>query len=707
MIIVRNLLLVLSLSLLISSCKLNNEILKSSSPNSDLPNSPPPTTELPPSENIPPYIPGTSYKVETKSDGTGSEINLNNIVLNSSIDMYLIKREDGEFVESVTDVEWQFVRVSDPKGDDTTTGDHFNINADDYGKYKIRVISTELTSEILLDMNVQATIESFSHPYHGLSLPDVTTLSDSIVPSSVDGTIYTRLNPLSGKKLTVDGTVTWVNSSNIFLRADTIHFQNNALIHADGKNYVNNSTAGAGGSGGGAPTGCGGIAGTGGSNGSNGSPATSGTCMGTAGVGYGSVYSAGFLNYGVGGDGGKGSNSLNGIGSNGAGGGGGATYNLWGGGAGGGGLIVIVANSITGIGNIRAKGGNGRHGVYGVRDIPGPGGGGVIFIATRNYSGNLQASALGGKGNGGLNYSGKEGTARIFQIMPDDSLIERDFMDTWSESGSYTSFNSSLPYSNALPITNTLADDTLADTTIDGYIYTRVNPYSAKQLTINGNVSHELRKPSAIFLRAESLIFSPGSVLSANGENGHDGHYGGEGGNGGAGGTGCGSTGLQITVSTGGVDGPRGGGTCPYGGGVGWGTFYAKGFFYGLGGRGGNSDIGIGGLGSNGAGGGGHSAYNLWGGGGGGGGLVTIVADSISGPGTITAKGGNRNGSTSIIGAGGGGVVWIATKSYSGELIVDVSPGIANGEGATAGTARIFKIESNNTLSEKTFSESF
>ncbi|MCB0420073.1 MAG: hypothetical protein KDD61_03705 [Bdellovibrionales bacterium] len=692
------LILILLMSLLfLSACKLNQEIL-STNQNIAPPALPPPSI---------PSNPVITFQIESKADGTGTPVNLQNLALNANEDLHLIKREDGTFVEQVSDVKWQVISLSDPKENSLQSSSDGSIHATAAGQFKIRIISPELSEDVFLDMNVEPVMESFNHPYYNLALADVSTLSDSTVPSLIDGTTYTRLNPYSGRNLTVDGAVTWTGSSNIFLRADTLTFQNNAIIIADGKNYVSNSIAGAGGSGGGAPTGCGGTAGAGGSNGGNGVNATGGSCMGTAGVGYGSTYSVGFSHYGIGGDGGNGSNSAKGSGSNGAGGGGGATYNLWGGGAGGGGLIVIVANTISGNGMIRAKGGDGRHGVYSVKDIPGGGGGGVIFVATKNYSGNLQASAMGGKTNGGLNYSGQEGTARIFQIMPDDSLIERNFTDSWDDTGAFTPNNSTIPYPiSILPDPNSLSDETLSDTTINGYIYTRINPYTAKQLTISGTVQHELRKPSAIFLRAIDLIFSPGSMLSANGEPGHNGHYGGEGGNGGAGGTGCSQTGKQD-VSSGGVDGPRGGGTCPSGGGVGWGSFYSDGFFYGTGGRGGDSDISAGGLGSNGAGGGGHATYNLWGGGGGGGGLIVIVAESISGPGTITAKGGDRNGSVQVNGAGGGGVIWIATKTYSGELTIDVSHGVANGPNATAGKARIFKIESDNSLTEKSFDTAF
>lgn len=89
---------------------------------------------------------------------------------------------------------------------------------------------------------------------------------------------------------------------------------------------------------------------------------------------------------------------------------------------------------------------------------------------------------------------------------------------------------------------------------------------------------------------------------------------------------------------------------------------------------------------------GGESSY------GNGGGLIFIIADSISGNGTIEARGGVYNGSES----GGGGIVIILTKSWSGLVSVDVG---ANAGASAEGSFCILRINANNSLTLMVHSE--
>jgi hypothetical protein len=640
------------------------------------------------------------------ADPAGSTIisSQQQVILGQSFEFYGISKQDDE-IQNV-DVLWSL------------SGSAGTLTILEGGKKARFTATAEATSvlkavlgskQVSINVVVAPVTAAFNTPFSDLSLPNVLSLSDSTVPAILDGAIYTRVNPYSGKVLTVDGLVTRKSSAPtaIFLKADQINFQNNAKLSAQGQSYFNDSKGGEGGSGGGAPTGCGGTAGQGGSNGGNGLVATGGSCMGTFGVGWGQTYAAGYANYGLGGDGGIGTNSTNGTGSNGAGGGGGGTYNLWGGGSGGGGLVVIEANKITGNGIIDATGGNGRPNGNVSGSAPGGGGGGVVWVATREYSANLQAFVYGGKSNSTIDRTGKDGSAKIFQILPNGNLAERSFDDSWLASGEFTAAGSNkLPFPNSLSSVSSLADGTLSATDLDGFSYTRINPYSKKDLTVSGNISYQSGTPSALFFRVKNFILTPGTVISANGTMG-PGVEGGSGGSGGAGSAGCGSAG-HGSMTVGGVDGPATGGTCPADSGTGWGAIYSKGFDFGIGGAGGSGSLGAGAPGSNGAGGGGQSTNGLYGGAGGGGGLIAIVADSISGTGTLESKGGNRSGSSSTAGGGGGGVIWVAAKSYSGGITVDVSAGTGNGTTpAQAGNARIFQIMPDGSLVQRTFTDTW
>jgi len=78
-----------------------------------------------------------------------------------------------------------------------------------------------------------------------------------------------------------------------------------------------------------------------------------------------------------------------------------------------------------------------------------------------------------------------------------------------------------------------LADDTLNNVSISHATYTRLNPYSAKKLTLQGTVSWTTTSDTAIFLRADELFFDSGAIVHANGESIFLGQDGGKGGSGG------------------------------------------------------------------------------------------------------------------------------------------------------------------------------
>ena len=89
-----------------------------------------------------------------------------------------------------------------------------------------------------------------------------------------------------------------------------------------------------------------------------------------------------------------------------------------------------------------------------------------------------------------------------------------------------------------------------------------------------------------------------------------------------------------------------------------------------------------------------------------------IIANNIIGTGAVNAKGGNggmRSFGDVCGGGGGGGVVWIAAKSYSGGLSANVTGGTSCGSGVAGqtGSAKIFKLNNDGSLEEKTFGESW
>ena len=264
---------------------------------------------------------------------------------------------------------------------------------------------------------------------------------------------------------------------------------------------------------------------------------------------------------------------------------------------------------------------------------------------------------------------------------------------------------------------------------------------AARDVSVAGNNQVDPAEATALLLRAKSVNFAIGTKIDAGGENGSSGqsNVGGRGGSGGgAGGVGGGSTSCTNGGSGGGA-GASGGvsGSCGPSAGAGTAGDYALGYPWPLGGNGGaggestNADPegplgpqglrglgGVAGPGSGGGGGGagsgstsGHSA----GAGGGGGGLIAIVAKSITGAGTLSARGGNGGDRVTLGGSGGGGgggVVWIAAESFSADLTIDVDGGDAGvgalaGEGGLPGSVFLFEILSDGSLAQRVVGDSW
>lgn len=595
-------------------------------------------------------------------------------------------------------------------------------------KVQVRAVDNAGNASAALDSSTWQVVVASGTPFDGLGLPSVTTLADNTL-SNTTVLNTTRSGPSQAKILTVDGSLSWDTSghSAVFLRADQLALQPGVVISANGSDATNaNGGKGGSGGGGGGNT-CGGnVAGAAaGSDGASGS--SGGGCgPGTGGTGTAASYNAGFT-FGSGGSGTSAAGTNPGAGGTGGnangGGGGGTAGSTAKGGGGGGGLISIVANSITGSGFIRANGGRETAGGNGSAWTGGNGGGGVIWVAAGSYTANLYDEVFGGGegtrlGSGNQALTASAGSSLIYQLNPDGSLTQRRFMDSWGTGVATIGLTLPIPVAN-LPDVTTIADTTLTGpTTLDASIYTRVNPFSAKTLTVNGTVSWDTNTYSAIFMNVNQLVLGTSAVIDASGTTATGASGTGVAGKGGSGG-GSGSNASGNAGGTGGTDGSPGLTFSSRAGGIGTCTRYRAGFDYGNGGTGGTAKAGgagpgVGGAGTNacGGGGGGGSGGGAGGGpGGGGGGLVVVIANDISGTGTIKAAGGGGSTSGSNFGGGGGGgVIWIAAKTYNGGITADVSGGAAGGTGASdgsSGTAKIFKINNDGTLTQKLFSDSW
>ena len=243
---------------------------------------------------------------------------------------------------------------------------------------------------------------------------------------------------------------------------------------------------------------------------------------------------------------------------------------------------------------------------------------------------------------------------------------------------------------------------------------TRLQPMTADHVSVTGIVQSAPGTSPSLFLHANEVVFDPGAELHLDGEASKaPAGTGGTGGNGASGG-GSGTSGYSGFAGFGGrfgSDGDSLGGV----GGKGWARTYAADFFYGVGGNGG-AGLGCcpptvpGGEGGNGGGGGGGGSWtNLpTYGGGGGGGLIVIAADRLSGPGRLSVRGGSGGNVNGVRpGGGGGGVIWVAARSYDGQLTVDVGggAGMMVMEPGGSGTARIFQIAADGSLTERRFTD--
>lgn len=236
----------------------------------------------------------------------------------------------------------------------------------------------------------------------------------------------------------------------IFLWANTIQFNANAYITANGAEGADGSDDGQGGNGGSgggggtspADTSDGGEGGTEGGDGKGNYP----------GLGYGSGsvvapwwFADTTYDVGKGGAGGEGgatgtyNGGPGGAGGNAVGGGGGGgagEYAFSGAGGGGsGGCILIGANEIVSYNGFVTADGGGGYAPSPFEGGGGGGGGGVIYIFTRRMVGRfIAAHCSGGKaysGSGVQGSDGQVGTCRIFAILPDNSLVEKTFTDQW------------------------------------------------------------------------------------------------------------------------------------------------------------------------------------------------------------------------------------------------------------------------------------
>lgn len=245
----------------------------------------------------------------------------------------------------------------------------------------------------------------------------------------------------------------------------------------------------------------------------------------------------------------------------------------------------------------------------------------------------------------------------------------------------------------------------------------RAAPFKRNLFTITGTKIIIPNQGSA-FLWANIVSLGAGTIFHADGGDGGSSDsatagVGGSGGTGGGGGAGKDDTvnragGVALT----GVDGSAGEDGDLVLGGLG-GTGYANtrwaldGYVYPTGG---NGDIN----GGNGYGGGANGllfqvATNIdpMPGGPAGAGIVVIVCNALSGTGTIRARGGapGSDPSTDFTNEGGGGAILVCTKSYTGQLTVDVTAGAGGGFGGTPGTASIYKINSDLSLTAKLWTD--
>lgn len=297
-----------------------------------------------------------------------------------------------------------------------------------------------------------------------------------------------------------------------------------------------------------------------------------------------------------------------------------------------------------------------------------------------------------------------------------------------SSSTSSTDYTQVGPFSGqSLSAISTLADGNLSGN-ITPATYGRSSPYQKKTLTITGNVSWTTSP--YIFVRAQTINCSAARTIAANAAAG--GSFVTDGTNG-AGGGGSGS----FDTNDGGAGGSPGNNGSNDNGGVntpGLGAVdYSGGYSYGSGGSGGagaSAPYGAGNIGGTGAtgsfaagGGGGGSAgaqagnadgCTNGGGGGGGAGLVVVVAESLQAGCTLTLQANGAGGNygdcpagNASGGGGGGGVVWVALRNYTAGTITCSASGGTGANNGVDGQCKIFQINGDLSLTQRTFASSW
>jgi hypothetical protein len=250
-------------------------------------------------------------------------------------------------------------------------------------------------------------------------------------------------------------------------------------------------------------------------------------------------------------------------------------------------------------------------------------------------------------------------------------------------------------------------------------VQNRASPFKRNLFTITGTKIIIPNQGSA-FLWANVVTIGAGTVMHADGEDGGSSSPG-NAGNGGSGGTGGGGgagsdsgrdlAGGTAVTGTNGNMGEDGDLNLAGFGGTGYAlTRWAlDGYTYPTGG---NGDV----VGGNGYGGG---AYGLgfqasihsdpMPGGPAGAGIVVIVCNSLLGSGTLRSRGGapGSDPATDFTNEGGGGAILVCTRSYTGQLTVDVTAGGGGGFGGTDGSAKIYKINSDLSLTAKLWTDVF
>ncbi|MFZ2777675.1 MAG: fibronectin type III domain-containing protein, partial [Candidatus Moraniibacteriota bacterium] len=362
--------------------------------------------------------------------------------------------------------------------------------------------------------------------------------------------------------------------------------------------------------------------------------------------------------------------------------GGGGAWSAGAKGGAGGGAIKIVAGGIANIsGSITA---NGESGLSAVSTAGGGGSGGSIWIQSGTLTGSGLIAANGGGGN---NLGNGGGGGRIVLDPATSDIFIGSITTTAVDRGELGTVVRDIPASLSDIIISSNASwiGTIKDSSGNPGNFTFNSLTINSGITLTASVSivtvDYFTLNSTAVINANTLGFgggvgSGGSGPGGGGGGGGDGTFGGGGGYGGVGGNG--SAGYAGGVTYGLTAEPSQLGS---GGGGAYG-FYARG-----GAGGGAIKIVAGGAatisGSITANGGNGISFGSTASGGGSGGSIWIQSGTLSGTGSMTARGGN--GGTSSAGGGGGGRIAVSCTSYGYGGSFTVASG-TGGSGAAVGT---------------------